>query len=71
METIIIPSVITVLVLVCIALSIALIKKKSKNSDSGIISDKLDIYEKNIITYFFQKSIVQQVKNNVYRVRRP
>ena len=47
METIIFLSVITVLVLVGIVLSIVLIKK-SKNSDSGIISDKLGIYGKNL-----------------------
>lgn len=50
METIIFLSVITVLVLVGIALSIVLIKK-NKNSDSGIISDKLGIYEKKLETY--------------------
>ena len=50
METIILLSVITVLVLVSIVLSVVLIKK-SKNSDSGIISDKLGIYEKKLETY--------------------
>lgn len=44
METIIFLSVITVLVLVGIVLSIVLIKR-SRNSDSGIISDKLGIYD--------------------------
>jgi len=50
METIIFLSVITVLVLVGIVLSIVLIKK-NKNSDSGIISDKLGIYEKKLEIY--------------------
>ena len=50
METIIFLSVITVLVLVGIVLSIVLIKK-SKNSDSGIISEKLGIYEKKLEAY--------------------
>lgn len=50
MGTIIFLSVITVLVLVGIVLSIVLIKK-SKNSDSGIISDKLGIYEKKLEIY--------------------
>lgn len=50
METIILLSVITVLVLVSIVLSVVLIKK-SKNSDSGIISDKLGIYEKKLEVY--------------------
>ena len=62
METIIFLSSITVLVLVCIALSIALIKKKSKNSDSGIISDKLGIYEKKLDIYEEDGSIVKYDK---------
>ena len=50
METIIFLSVITVLMLVGIALSIVLIRK-SKNTASGIISDKLGIYEKKLELY--------------------
>ena len=50
METIILLSVITVLALVGIILSIILIRK-SKNTDSEIISDKLGVYEKKLEVY--------------------
>ena len=50
METIILLSLITVLALVGIILSIILIRK-SKNTDSEIISDKLGVYEKKLEVY--------------------
>lgn len=50
MGTIIFLSIITFLVLIGIVLSIVLINK-SKNTDSFIISDKLDIYEKKLEGY--------------------
>lgn len=50
MATIIFLSVITILVLVGITLSIVLLKK-SENSDSDIISDKLSIYENKLEVY--------------------
>ena len=72
MGTIIFLSVITVLVLVGIVLSIVLIKK-SKNSDSGIISDKLGIYEKKleiklIATGIFAVLIYQQIQNTAMTI---
>ena len=50
METMIFLSVITVLVVVGIVL-MSLLLKKSKDSDSGIISDKLGLYEKKLEVY--------------------
>ena len=50
METMIFLSVITVLVVVGIVL-MSLLFKKSKDSDSGIISDKLGLYEKKLEVY--------------------
>ncbi len=50
METMIFLSVIIVLVVVGIVL-MSLLLKKSKNSDSGIISDKLGLYEKKLEVY--------------------
>lgn len=61
MGTTVFLSVITVLVLVCIVLSIVLIKK-NQSSDSGIISDKLVDYERKLDSY--EKNLKDEFERN-------
>ena len=61
METIIFLSVITVFVLIGIVLSIVLIKR-SRNTDSGIISDRLAVYEQKLDSY--EKNLKDEFERN-------
>ena len=61
METIIFLSVITFFVLIGIVLSIVLLKR-SHNTDSGIISDKLAIYEQKLNSY--EKNLKDEFARN-------
>lgn len=61
METIIFLSVITVFVLIGIVLSIVLIKR-SRNTDSGIISDRLAVYEQKLDSY--EKNLKDEFARN-------
>lgn len=61
METIIFLSVITFFVLIGIVLSIVLLKR-SHNTDSGIISDKLAIYEQKLDSY--EKNLKDEFARN-------
>ena len=61
METIIFLSVITVFVLIGIVLSIVLLKR-NHNTDSGIISDKLAIYEQMLNSY--EKNLKDEFARN-------
>ena len=61
MGTIIFLSVITVFVLIGIVLSIVLIKR-SRNTDSGIISDRLAVYEQKLDSY--EKNLKDEFERN-------
>lgn len=61
METIIFLSVVTVLLLISIVLSIVLIKR-SHNTDSGIISDRLTVYEQKL--EFYEKNLKDEFERN-------
>ena len=61
METIIFLSVITIFVLIGIVLSIVLIKR-SHNTDSGIISDRLAVYEQKLDSY--EKNLKDEFERN-------
>lgn len=61
METIIFLSVITFFVLIGIVLSIVLIKR-SRNTDSGIISDRLAVYEQKLDSY--EKNLKDEFERN-------
>ena len=61
METIIFLSVITIFVLIGIVLSIVLIKR-SRNTDSGIISDRLAVYEQKLDSY--EKNLKDEFERN-------
>lgn len=61
METIIFLSVVTVLLLISIVLSIVLIRR-SHNTDSGIISDRLAVYEQKL--EFYEKNLKDEFERN-------
>ena len=61
METIIFLSVITFFVLIGIVLSIVLLKR-SRNTDSGIISDRLAVYEQKLDSY--EKNLKDEFERN-------
>ena len=61
MGTIIFLSVITIFVLIGIVLSIVLIKR-SRNTDSGIISDRLAVYEQKLDSY--EKNLKDEFERN-------
>lgn len=61
METIIFLSVVTVLLLINIVLSIVLIRR-SHNTDSGIISDRLAVYEQKL--EFYEKNLKDEFERN-------
>lgn len=61
MGTIIFLSVITVLLLISIVLSIVLIKR-NHNTDSGIISDRLTVYEQKL--EFYEKNLKDEFERN-------
>lgn len=61
METIILLSVVTVLLLISIVLSIVLIRR-SHNTDSGIISDRLAVYEQKL--EFYEKNLKDEFERN-------
>lgn len=61
MGTIIFLSVITVLLLISIVLSIVLLKR-SHNTDSGIISDRLTVYEQKL--EFYEKNLKDEFERN-------
>lgn len=61
METIIFLSVVTVLLLISIVLSIVLIRR-SHNTDSGIISDRLTVYEQKL--EFYEKNLKDEFERN-------